>query len=143
MDAGCVFTLAPGDLNFGYRSSILKGNCRFAVLSSTMRIFCGDPLAIYAEMREMRDRRSKSQPREPSLGSVFKRTEGVSAGELIDRAGLKGVRIGGAEISAKHAGFIVNAGGATARDFLALADMAAERVFNSFGVRLEREIEIL
>ena len=89
-------------------------------------------------------RRKEKQPLEyPSAGSTFKRPEGHFAGALIERAGLKGTRIGGAEVSPKHAGFIVNCGGATCADVLNLIDLVRERVYKEFGVRLEPEIKII
>jgi UDP-N-acetylmuramate dehydrogenase len=79
----------------------------------------------------------------PSLGSVFKKADGISAGYLIDKAGLKGISRGGATVSEKHAGFIINSGNATAEDFLSLVDYIKERVFSIFGIALEEEIEII
>ena len=87
--------------------------------------------------------RKKRQPRLPSCGSVFRNCGGVPVGALIEDAGLKGFRLGGAEISRKHANFIVNAGGATTGDFLGLAAYAAERLGELFGVSPEKEFEIL
>ena len=99
---------------------------------------------ILSEIKCFGDMRSQSQPIGiPSLGSIFKRAGGVSAGKLIDEAGLKGYRIGGAAISEKHAGFIVNLGGASATDTLSLINFVKKRVFDVFGVMLEEEIEIV
>ena len=93
---------------------------------------------------EFNMRRKEKQPLEyPSAGSTFKRPEGHFAGALIEQAGLKGTRIGGAEVSPKHAGFIVNCGGATCADVLNLIDLVRERVYKEFGVLLEPEIKII
>ena len=95
-------------------------------------------------MEEINMRRKEKQPLEyPSAGSTFKRPEGHFAGALIEQAGLKGTRIGGAEVSPKHAGFIVNCGGATCADVLNLIDLVRERVYKEFGVLLEPEIKII
>ena len=95
-------------------------------------------------MMANKDHRLASQPHGiPSLGSVFKRYNGVSAGFYIDKAGMKGYRVGGAEVSDKHAGFIVNAGGATAKDVLDLIVVIKDRVMKTFGIMLEEEIEII
>ena len=88
-------------------------------------------------------RREAKQPTEPSAGSVFKRTKQYPAGFLIEQAGLKGVRIGGAQISPKHANFIINLGGAKASDVKALIDLARETVYREFGIELELEIELV
>lgn len=88
-------------------------------------------------------RRSESQPKGRSLGSVFKRADGISAGYYIERAGLKGKRIGGAEISQKHAGFIINTGEATSADFVYLSELAKKAVYDKFGIELEYEVVFL
>ena len=94
---------------------------------------------------QISENRRKTQPYgAPSLGSTFKRPSlGLSAGKLIDECGLKGYCIGGAEISNKHAGFVVNKGKATAKDYLSVSEHAKNEVLNKFGVRLEYEIEIM
>jgi len=95
-------------------------------------------------MNELLKCRRDKQPLEfPSAGSVFKRPEGYFAGKLIEDAGLKGTRVGGAVVSPKHAGFIVNEGGATAEDVLSLVDIIKEKVFSLFGVTLECEIRFI
>ena len=91
----------------------------------------------------MEKRRSSQPTKLPSLGSIFKRIDGVGAGYYIDRAGLKGVQIGGAKISEKHAGFIVNAGGATHKDVLELISIIEKTVYAKFGIMPEKEIEII
>ena len=104
----------------------------------------GDKDAISAQMEALMERRKTTQPLEyPSAGSVFKRPEGYFAGKLIEDCGLKGVRVGGAEVSQKHAGFIVNRGGATAEDVRALVELIRERVLRTYGVLLECEIRFV
>ena len=95
-------------------------------------------------MHDIISRRRDKQPLEyPSAGSTFKRPEGHFAGALIEQCGLKGVSVGGAQVSEKHAGFIVNIGGATARDMLELMRQVEQRVFEQTGVQLEPEVRIL
>ena len=94
--------------------------------------------------RPLRERRESKQPLEmPSAGSTFKRPEGYFAGTLIEQYGLKGARVGGAEVSRKHAGFVVNAGGATCADVLALIQKVQDTVFTATGVTLEPEVKII
>lgn len=129
---------------FGYRTSIYEKNPHYTVLGATLRLTRGTPDAIDARMKDYLARRKSTQPLEhPSAGSVFKRPEGYFAGKLIEDAGLKGTRVGGAEVSLKHAGFIVNRGGATARDVRALVDLIRARVQDQFGITLECEIRFL
>ena len=104
----------------------------------------GDKETIWTTMRELSQKRRTSQPLEfPSAGSVFKRPAGHFAGKLIEDAGLKGTRIGGAEVSPKHAGFIVNVGGATSDDVYRLIRHIQKVVEERFGIMLEREVELL
>ena len=113
------------------------------VLSAVLDLQAGDPRAIEATMDELGRRRREKQPLSyPSAGSTFKRPEGHYAGALIEQAGLKGYAIGGAQVSEKHAGFLINRGGATARDLLALIEYVQERVYANSGVRLETEVRI-
>ena len=129
---------------FGYRESIYKEEPGRAVLYARFRLTPGDPVEIRREMQEYAQRRRTSQPLEfPSAGSVFKRPVGYFAGKLIEDAGLKGLRIGGAEVSPKHAGFIVNAGGASPEDVYRLIRAVQKRVYDKDGVRLEPEVELL
>ena len=131
------------ELQFGYRSSILQKTGGILV-EALLRLTPGDEAAIRARMKELNAQRRAKQPLEyPSAGSVFKRPEGAFAGKLIEEAGLKGRRIGQAQVSPKHAGFIVNLGGATARDVLALIEEVQTAVFQRTGFRLEPEIRIL
>lgn len=136
-------TLTREQMSFSYRSSILV-NGDLILLYATLRFVPMDRADVFALMREYAEKRRVSQPTEmPSLGSTFKRYDGVGAGYYIDRAGLKGYAIGGARVSPKHAGFIVNAGGATADDYLALVDYIKSRVYAVFGIELEEEIQII
>ena len=129
---------------FGYRDSFYKRHPSLVILSATFSLVPDDGEAVMGRMKDYMQRRRASQPLElPSAGSVFKRPEGYFAGKLIEDAGLKGVSIGGAEVSEKHAGFIVNRGGATASDVRALVELIRERVMRSFGVELECEIRFL
>lgn len=140
---GCVERMNVSELGFKYRDSIFKHSDHMVILCGRFRIIREDRDKINKQIIEIRHRRASTQPREPSLGSVFKRTAIGSAGRLIDVAGLKGTRIGNAAISERHAGFIVNLGGATAQEYISLAETAAERVYECFGVKPEREVEIL
>ncbi|MDO4741465.1 MAG: UDP-N-acetylmuramate dehydrogenase [Eubacteriales bacterium] len=140
---GRVETLSGAELEFGYRTSMpLKTGA--IVLEAEMALQPDDCGAIAERMRELNRRRREKQPLElPSAGSTFKRPEGYFAGALIEQAGLKGLRVGGAQVSEKHAGFIVNAGGATGDDILDLIALVQKRVFEHSGVRLEREVRVL
>ena len=139
-EKGEIVSLTAEEHAFGYRESALKHR-PLTVLSSLFRLEPGKREEIEAKMKALTEKRRASQPLElPSAGSVFKRPAVGFAGKYIEDAGLKGARIGGAEISRKHAGFIVNAGGATSRDVLSLAEKAKEEVLARFGVELESEI---
>lgn len=140
---GAVSELSASDMGFGYRSSVLmeQGGCALEV---TLRLVPGDGDAILEKMNEMNMRRKESQPlEERSAGSAFRRPPGGYAAEMIDKCGLKGLAVGGAMVSKKHAGFIINAGGATARDVLGLMGLVAEKVRERFGVALAPEIRVL
>lgn len=129
---------------FSNRTSVYEKNPRYVILGATLVLQRGVRVEIEAQMRELAARRRASQPLElPSAGSVFKRPEGHFAGKLIEECGLKGMRVGGAEVSQKHAGFIVNRGGATAADVRALVELIRERVLGETGVELECEIRFL
>ena len=135
-----VLELPAAALDFGYRRSCFGENGG-AVLSAVLRLTPGDRAAIQAEMADLIARRKASQPLEwPSGGSVFKRPPGNFAGTLIDQCGLKGLSVGGAQVSEKHAGFIINRGGATCADVLALAEKVRARVLAETGVALELEL---
>lgn len=130
-------------LALGYRASNVLSE-GWVVLEAEFALAPGDGEAIQARMNELARRRREKQPLNlPSAGSVFKRPEGHFAGDLIERAGLKGARVGGAMVSELHAGFIVNAGGACARDVLALIERIQAEVSARFGVRLHTEIRVI
>lgn len=128
-------------LGFSYRHSALSSHG--ILLSAAFACREGDIKAAEASMAQFSALRRKSQPSDPSLGSVFLRVGKTSAAYYIDRAGLKGYTIGGASVSSKHAGFIVNNGNATAQDFRALIAFIKKTVLECFGVALETEIEII
>ena len=129
---------------FDYRKSFYAENPEYLIVGATLSLKQGDRSEIEERMKEYKHRRSASQPLEyPSAGSVFKRPEGDFAARLIDVCGLKGLRIGGAEVSEKHAGFIVNRGGATSEDVKHLIELIRERVRKETGVTLECEIRFL
>lgn len=133
-------TRSAEEHRFGYRTSIYRST-NDIILSATFRLTPDDPAEIAAHAEQnMTSRRSKQPLEYPNAGSVFKRPEGAFPGALIEKAGLKGLRIGGAEISEKHANFIVNRGGATASDVLKLVDTARREVYQKFGISLETEI---
>ena len=139
-----IRTLSGADLAFGYRRSFLTEYPDAVVLRASFRLGPGDPDAIRASMRELMEKRRASQPLEwPSAGSTFKRPEGHFAGTLIDQCGLKGLTVGGAQVSEKHAGFVINRGGASAADIRELIRQIQERVLAETGVRLEPEVKII
>jgi len=136
-------TLETGDLEFRYRE--LRGTAPGSVVvSAVFRVEASTPAAVRAEVQALLARRAATQPLDvPSCGSVFKNPPGDFAGRLIEAAGLKGERVGAAEISRTHANFIVNHGGASADDVLRLIDLARERVARETGVALETEVRIV
>ena len=129
------------ELQYGYRRSAYSENgCM--ITSIRLKLRRGDPEQISSDMKELYERRKRKQPLElPSAGSIFKRPPGHYAGTLIEQCGLKGRQVGGAMVSEKHAGFIVNAGGATCRDVLKLIELIQETVFRETGIRLECEVK--
>ena len=143
-ESNTVGSFSGEEQAFANRTSVYAQNLRYVVLGATLVLWRGVRAEIEAQMRELAARRRASQPLElPSAGSVFKRPEGHFAGKLIEDCGLKGMRVGGAEVSQKHAGFIVNRGGATAADVRALVELIRERVLHDTGVELECEIRFL
>ena len=140
---GELRTLTRDDMDMGYRTTmpLREGG---VVLSARFGLKPDDPEAIAARMRELNARRRDKQPLNyPSAGSTFKRPEGYFAGALIEGAGLKGRSVGGARVSEKHAGFIVNTGGATASDILALIQIVQDEVKARYGVALETEVRVI
>lgn len=146
---GAVHELPAKELGFGYRTSRFKAASskqqagREVILSAEFALDPEPTEVLLKRMAEYTRRREARQPTEPSAGSVFKRTDQYPAGFLIEQAGLKGKRIGDAQISPKHANFIVNLGGARASDVKALIKLARERVWAQFGEELELEIELV
>ena len=140
---GKVLEVQPDALALRYRGSALKDQHEQLVLSVRLRLTRDDPRAILARIADYSAARRRDQPRLPSMGSVFKNPPGDHAGRLIEAAGLKGHRQGDAEISARHANFIVNRGGARAEDVLSLLTLARDTVAATWGVRLESEIEVM
>ena len=127
---------------FAYRTSAFE-NLPVIIVKTVFQLAPGGKEEISARMQELMDKRRTSQPLElPSAGSTFKRPEGAYAGALIQGANLKGISVGGACVSVKHAGFIVNAGGATARDVKALIELVQKRVFETSGYCLQPEVRI-
>ena len=140
---GKLKTIYGDDHKFGYRTSFFKENGGI-ILRTVMRLTEGNSEEISAKMQEYTSQRAAKQPLDkPSAGSVFKRPEGYFAGKLIEDAGLKGVSVGGAQVSPKHAGFIVNTGVATCKDVLTLIDKIKDEVYKKFGVELQEEIQFI
>ncbi len=136
-------TLHGEDLAMGYRDSIFR-RTRLICVEACLRLKPGSPDEIRKVSQEYLAKRKQSQPwGVPSAGSVFKNPEGTSAGQLIEAAGLKGLRRGGAQISSVHANFIVNRGGASASDILALIDDARDAVYRLYGIQLDLEIGVV
>ena len=139
-----VRTLTGEEMAFGYRRSLLTDHPEAVVLHAVFHLTPGDPYTIRSHMRELMDRRRNSQPLEwPSAGSTFKRPEGYFAGTLIDQCGLKGLTVGGAQVSEKHAGFVINRGGATCADVEELIAQIQRQVLDRTGVTLEPEVKII
>jgi UDP-N-acetylmuramate dehydrogenase len=140
---GGVAVLGREDLKFSYRGSVLQSTGDLA-LEASLRLAPGDPARICGRMEELAAERAKKQPVNlPSAGSFFKRPPGNFAGKLIAEAGLGGLRVGGAQVSGLHAGFIVNRGGATASDITDLMKIVQSLVFDRSGVMLEPEVRII
>ena len=140
---GNIETIPAERCGFGYRKSIFSDGQRL-VLEARFQLNSGDSEAIRARMDELAAKRKEKQPLEyPSAGSMFKRPEGYFAAALIDQCGLKGFTVGGAQVSEKHAGFVVNRGGATCADVLELVRQVQARVQEQTGVALEMEVKVL
>lgn len=136
-------SLSGAELDLGYRHSAYSDN-GFAVVSAVLALKKGDKDKIKAEMNENLGKRKSKQPLEyPSAGSTFKRPEGYFAGALIEGAGLKGFSVGGAQVSEKHAGFVINKDKATSSDIMLLIKHIQETVYEKYGVMLEPEVKIL
>ena len=140
---GNIGTLTKDQLNLGYRRSAYTDN-GYTIISATLKLQKGDKIAIKEAMNDKLRRRKEKQPLEfPSAGSTFKRPEGYFAGALIEDCNLKGYSIGGAQVSEKHAGFVINRGGATSTDILNLIKYVQNTVFDKHGVKLETEVKII
>lgn len=139
-----VCTIEHAAHEFDYRHSIFALHPEYVILSSTFALRQGNTDEIMQSVHEQLASRREKQPLNyPSVGSTFKRPKGHFAGKLIEDAGLKGLRVGGAVVSEKHAGFVVNDGGATAADVLALVAQIRERVYHAYGVTLECEFKYI
>ncbi len=142
--ADAVRTLTGEAHGFGYRTSVFRGHADWIALSAELQLKPGNPDEIRAKMDDFAQRRRDKQPLNyPSAGSTFKRPAGYFAGKLIQDAGLMGYTVGGAQVSEKHAGFVINRGGATCADVLAVMNHVQEEVLRQFGVRLEAEVRVL
>ena len=140
---GEVIKLTNEELELGYRTSIILKKA-YIVLEAVYQLKPGDQETIRAKMTELKVQRVTKQPLEyPSAGSTFKRPEGYFAGKLIQDAGLRGFQVGGAQVSEKHCGFVINKDHATATDMVALMNQVSEKVMQEFGVRLEPEVKRL
>jgi len=144
MDAeGKIFAISAEKLELGYRTSVIK-KAGYIVLEAKIRLKEGDQEAIRERMKELTIQRTTKQPLEyPSAGSTFKRPEGYFAGKLVMDSGLRGYQVGGARISEKHCGFVINAGDATAKDVRTLMDNVRDIVYEKYGVTLEPEVKFL
>lgn len=139
---GALIRLKKEELSFGYRQSIFQ-NKEYFILAALLKFKKKSKILIDEKMQEYKIKREKTQPKGISLGSVFKRVNNCSAGYFIDKAGLKGLQIGGAKVSDKHANFIMNVGNATTNDFIELARLVSLKVDKTLSVGLQFEVEIL
>lgn len=139
--SGKIYTIESKEHNFGYRECVYREHPERIILSARFKLACGDKTNIKEKMDGYMESRRTKQPLEfPSAGSVFKRCQGHYTGQMIEELGLKGYTVGGAQVSQKHAGFIINRGGATSADVLKLIDIIKEKVLNSYGLELQCEI---
>lgn len=142
-DEGRILELSVEDLKLGYRSSIIQTH-PYVVLEADIRLMPGDREAILQKMKELNRQRREKQPLDQySVGSTFKRPQGYYTGKLINDAGLRGYQVGGAAVSEKHCGFIINKDHATAKEFLTVIEDVIRIVEEKFGVRLEPEVKFL
>ena len=138
---GDIKTLSGDEMNFRYRGSVVEDE-GYIVLEAVMELKEGNLEEIQARMDELSVQRRTKQPIEyPSAGSTFKRPEGYFAGKLIQDAELRGYQVGGAQVSEKHCGFVINVGGATAADVMQLMQDVSDKVMEQFGVTLEPEVK--
>ena len=142
-DGSCVRSLSNEDMQFAYRHSMAEDE-GILILSAEMELTPDDPEEIAARVAELQFKRNSKQPvNYPSAGSTFKRPVGGYAAALIERSGLKGYRVGGAEVSEKHSGFVINIGGASCGDVLAVMRHVREKVFEDSGIVLEPEVRLI
>ena len=142
-EQGEIMTIPAENLEMGYRTSLVK-KAGYLVLEAVISLKAGDVEKIKAIMKDLTEKRVSKQPLEyPSAGSTFKRPEGYFAGKLIMDAGLRGYQVGGAQVSEKHCGFVINKGNATAADVCGLMKDVQEKVQEQFGVTLEPEVKFL
>ncbi len=140
---GEIFELSNEEQKFKYRSSVFNTK-EYIILEAKLKLKKGKKEDIELQMNEYLNQRKEKQPLEyPSAGSTFKRQEGIITAKLIDECGLKGYKIGGAMVSEKHAGFIVNTGDATAKDVLELIKYVKDEVYKKYGVKIEEEVKIV
>ena len=140
---GEIFSLPAEKLELGYRTSVIK-KAGYIVLEAKIQLKEGDQEAIRETMKDLTIRRTTKQPLEyPSAGSTFKRPEGYFAGKLIQDAGLKGYTVGGAQVSEKHSGFVVNRGGATAEEVAFLIKQVQKKVMKQFNVMMQPEVRFV
>ena len=142
-EEGNKMVLSKKELELGYRSSIIQKE-KYIVLQGTFSFEKGEREKIFSDMKELNQKRREKQPLEyPSAGSTFKRPEGYFAGKLIEDAGLRGFKVGGAQVSEKHCGFVINKNQATASEIYELINQVSARVEEKSGVRLEMEVKKL
>ena len=140
---GEIIELSNEEQKFEYRSSVFNTK-EYIILEAKLKLKKGKKEDIELQMNEYLNQRKEKQPLEyPSAGSTFKRQEGIITAKLIDECGLKGYKIGGAMVSEKHAGFIVNTGDATAKDVLELIKYVKDEVYKKYGVKIEEEVKIV
>lgn len=140
---GNIFLLTNKEQNFSYRKSIFCSQ-KYIILETKLQFTQGNLENIQEKMKELITKRKEKQPIEyPSAGSTFKRKEGIITAKIIDECGLKGYSIGGAKVSEKHAGFIINYNNATAKDVLDLINYVKEKVFEKFKIKIEEEIKVI
>lgn len=138
-----IKTIANNEHNFEYRKSIFQ-NLNTVILETTLKLQKGNKEEMKAKMQEYAEKRKTTQPLDkPSAGSTFKRGTDFITAKLIDESGLKGYSIGGAQVSEKHAGFIINTGNATAKDIINLINYVKEKVYEKFGKTIEEEVKII
>ncbi len=138
-----IYTIEGKKCNFTYRESIFK-NKNALILNVTLELYNAQKEDIEKKMNEYKEKRLTTQPLDKiSAGSTFKRGNGFITAQLIDEAGLKGKRIGGAEISTKHAGFIINNGNATAQDIIELIEYTQNEIYKKYNKKIEAEVRVI